>query len=236
MVSTLPAKSPPSESSSSSSSDSDSESDDESESSDTEPSKQNQKLDKNIKTDTSQKLKVERDSSRTLSSENASNSGSEPGSDNEGKEPPISPKQESSASADSTSEASTPKAQAEDEVQVTKKRRTNLSGTAVVTATTSTVRLEETRAMSDGRIKGNNARPGRQVNERFRRVDPTKMEPIMDNRYVAKAASTNDYGQQAHEALIVTRGQGFRKEKNKKKKGSYRGGEITMESHSFKFA
>ena len=37
-----------------------------------------------------------------------------------------------------------------------------------------------------------------------------------------------DYGQRAHEALIVTRGQGFRKEKNKKKKGSYRGGEITV--------
>jgi SRP40, C-terminal domain len=43
-----------------------------------------------------------------------------------------------------------------------------------------------------------------------------------------KAAPTNDYGQRAHEDLIVTRGQGFRKEKNKKKKGSYRGGEITV--------
>ena len=43
-----------------------------------------------------------------------------------------------------------------------------------------------------------------------------------------KVAPTNDYGQRAHEDLIVTRGQGFRKEKNKKKKGSYRGGEITV--------
>jgi len=38
----------------------------------------------------------------------------------------------------------------------------------------------------------------------------------------------NDYGQKAHEDLIVTRGAGFRKEKNKKKRGSYRGGEITV--------
>jgi hypothetical protein len=38
----------------------------------------------------------------------------------------------------------------------------------------------------------------------------------------------NDYGLKAHQDLIVTRGAGFRKEKNKKKKGSYRGGEITV--------
>lgn len=38
----------------------------------------------------------------------------------------------------------------------------------------------------------------------------------------------DDYGQRAHQDLIVTRGAGFRKEKNKKKKGSYKGGEITV--------
>ncbi|KAJ7461570.1 SRP40, C-terminal domain-containing protein, partial [Mycena latifolia] len=71
------------------------------------------------------------------------------------------------------------------------------------------------------------------------RVDPDKVKVegtiMMDNRYQMKAAPTNDYGQRAHDDLIVTRGAGFRKEKNKKKRGSYRGGEITMESHSFKF-
>ncbi|KAI4528204.1 SRP40, C-terminal domain-containing protein, partial [Schizophyllum commune] len=38
----------------------------------------------------------------------------------------------------------------------------------------------------------------------------------------------SDYGARAHQDLIVTRGAGFRKEKNKKKRGSYRGGEITV--------
>jgi len=38
----------------------------------------------------------------------------------------------------------------------------------------------------------------------------------------------NDYGRRAHQDLIVTRGAGFRKEKNKKKRGSYKGGEITV--------
>ncbi|KAG1877652.1 SRP40, C-terminal domain-containing protein [Suillus subalutaceus] len=57
----------------------------------------------------------------------------------------------------------------------------------------------------------------------------------MDNGYEAKGGITNDYGNRAHQDLIVTRGAGFRKEKNKKKRGSYRGGEITMQSHSIKF-
>ncbi|KAJ3756919.1 SRP40, C-terminal domain-containing protein, partial [Lentinula raphanica] len=56
-----------------------------------------------------------------------------------------------------------------------------------------------------------------------------------DNRYENKAAPENDYGAKAHADLIVTRGAGFRKEKNKKKRGSYKGGNITMESHSYKF-
>jgi hypothetical protein len=58
---------------------------------------------------------------------------------------------------------------------------------------------------------------------------------FQDNGYENKAAPTNDYGAKAHQDLIVTRGAGFRKEKNKKKRGSYRGGEITMQVHSFKF-
>jgi len=161
--------------------------DDKSESSDPESSQEKQILNKKIKPDKNQKPKVERDSSRTLSSGNASSSDSEPESDDEKEdtEPLVSSKQESPAS-DSTSEAGTPKAQVEVEVQVTKKRRTDMGGTAVVTATTLTVRREETHGVSTGRIKGSNARPGRQVNERFKRVDPTKMEPRTDNRYVAK--------------------------------------------------
>jgi hypothetical protein len=45
----------------------------------------------------------------------------------------------------------------------------------------------------------------------------------------------NDFGARASRDLIVTRGAGFRKEKNKKKRGSYAGGEITMATHSIKF-
>ncbi len=61
----------------------------------------------------------------------------------------------------------------------------------------------------------------------------------------------NDYGAKGPRDLIVTRGAGFRKEKNKKKRGvsadsqaprvwanvrqSYAGGEITLQTHSIKF-
>ncbi|OLL22442.1 LisH domain-containing protein [Neolecta irregularis DAH-3] len=58
-------------------------------------------------------------------------------------------------------------------------------------------------------------------------------ESLRDNRFKAPEDS---YGAKASRDLIVTRGKGFRTEKGKKKKGSYKGGKIDMESRSFKFS
>jgi len=44
-----------------------------------------------------------------------------------------------------------------------------------------------------------------------------------------------DYAEQAHRDLIVTKGKGFTKEKNKKKRGSYRGGLIDITPRGIKF-
>ena len=79
----------------------------------------------------------------------------------------------------------------------------------------------------------------RQV-ERFQRIKPEEVEfaneKLKDNRFVKKGgADESSYGYKAHVDLIKTRGKGFTKEKNKKKRGSYRGGQIDMQSHSFKF-
>jgi hypothetical protein len=63
-----------------------------------------------------------------------------------------------------------------EQCQPTKKRRTGIDGSAVVTAM-------EPAPISLGR-KGTNGKAS--VNERFKRVDPDKVEPIADNRYVAK--------------------------------------------------
>jgi hypothetical protein len=68
------------------------------------------------------------------------------------------------------------KDQVMEQSQPTKKRRTGMDGSAVVTAAEA--------APSSLAHKGSNRKAP--VNERFKRVDPDKVEPIADNRYVAK--------------------------------------------------
>ncbi|KAF9359308.1 hypothetical protein BGX34_008444 [Mortierella sp. NVP85] len=76
-------------------------------------------------------------------------------------------------------------------------------------------------------------------NEPFKRVRAENVvfadEKLKDNTYMSKGGAENGYGYRAHLDMIVTRGKGFRAEKTKKKRGSYKGGFITNESHSFKF-
>ena len=59
----------------------------------------------------------------------------------------------------------------------------------------------------------------------FQRVPKdTKVDvKLASNAYVA-----HEYGERAHQDLSVTRGKEFTKEKNKKKRGSYRGGAIDV--------
>ncbi|KAJ2556388.1 jun-like transcription factor [Coemansia sp. RSA 1933] len=74
----------------------------------------------------------------------------------------------------------------------------------------------------------------------FCRIRPEEViyvdERLKDNRYTVKGGTSGDFGYKAHVDLVVKHGKGFTKEKNKKKRGSYGGGRITMESHSIKFA
>ncbi|RPB17281.1 hypothetical protein P167DRAFT_479498, partial [Morchella conica CCBAS932] len=73
----------------------------------------------------------------------------------------------------------------------------------------------------------------------FQRVDPTKVvyvnERLKDNTFESLGFSENHYTMKAHRDLIVTKGKGFTKEKNKKKRGSYKGGAIDFTTNSFKF-
>jgi hypothetical protein len=66
---------------------------------------------------------------------------------------------------------------------------------------------------------------GKAKTEPFSRVPRgIKVDPkFASNEYVPIS-----YSQRAHEDLIVTKGKGFTKEKNKKKKGSFRGGPIDI--------
>ena len=82
------------------------------------------------------------------------------------------------------------------------------------------------------RQKANEQRQSRKTNTPFSRikVDEIKFvdERLKDNTFESRKGASNDYGARASADLVVTRGAGFRKEKNKKKRGSYRGGEITV--------
>lgn len=59
---------------------------------------------------------------------------------------------------------------------------------------------------------------------------------LVDNSYWAKGGAQSGWGAKAQEVLGQVRGKGFRHEKTKKKRGSYRGGQIDLASHSIKFA
>ena len=73
------------------------------------------------------------------------------------------------------------------------------------------------------------------IKEPFRRVQSENVEiknpGLRDNSY--KAFDT--WGAKANKDLIVTQGKSFRHEKTKKKRGSYRGGEINTGVNSIRF-
>jgi hypothetical protein len=72
-------------------------------------------------------------------------------------------------------------------------------------------------------------------NEPFRRVKAEEIEipheGMRDNSY----KNFDTWGAKANQDLIVTKGKGFRSEKTKKKRGSYRGGSINVGVNSIRF-
>jgi len=75
-------------------------------------------------------------------------------------------------------------------------------------------------------------------NESFRRVvaeDIYVPNQLADNSFDAKIGSRGDWGEKANNDLRHTKGKSFRHEKTKKKRGSYRGGNINTSINSIKF-
>jgi hypothetical protein len=70
----------------------------------------------------------------------------------------------------------------------------------------------------------------------FSRIERSKIsfegEELTDNTYKGAAGT---WGELANDKLSRVRGKDFTKGKNKMKRGSYRGGSITMASGSYKF-
>jgi len=84
--------------------------------------------------------------------------------------------------------------------------------------------------------KGNK---GKQPGIPFRRVKVEEAvydhDALKDNSYLRIAEAGNDFGMKAHSVLSVEKGKGFRTNKNKLKKKSYRGSIDINAQHSFKF-
>merc|ERR1712080_158480 len=77
-------------------------------------------------------------------------------------------------------------------------------------------------------------KPGQR--KHFSRIDRSKVSfedsTLQDNTYKGAAGT---WGEMASEKLLQVRGKDFTKNKNKMKRGSYRGGSITLNSGSYKF-
>ncbi|KAI6091535.1 SRP40, C-terminal domain-containing protein [Hypoxylon rubiginosum] len=79
----------------------------------------------------------------------------------------------------------------------------------------------------------NGANGSRAQNQPFSRI---RKDVVVDPRLSSNAYVSHGYGEKAHQDLIITKGKGFTKEKNKKKRGSYKGGPLDIHnSRSIKF-
>ena len=90
-----------------------------------------------------------------------------------------------------------------------------------------------------GKENENSPKEAVQQKKFFQRVDPTKVE-FLDERLKTNGfveSKSSSYGERAYKDLSSARGSDFKKEKNKKKKGTYSGGQIdTTKVHSIKFS
>ncbi|RKF78193.1 hypothetical protein GcM1_213024 [Golovinomyces cichoracearum] len=105
-------------------------------------------------------------------------------------------------------------------------KKDNASESSTKSLLPATAGGKSTKTLNSKRSIDSPASFGKKPNEPFSRIpkDIKINEKLASNAYVPY-----DYAQKAHEDLIVTKGKNFTKEKNKKKRGSYRGGHIDVE-------
>jgi len=81
------------------------------------------------------------------------------------------------------------------------------------------------RKRSESPTPASSQKQRKKQNAPFQRVP--KDTPV-DAKMASNAYRSYDYAERAHQDLSVTKGKGFTKEKNKKKRGSYKGGAIDV--------
>ena len=96
----------------------------------------------------------------------------------------------------------------------------NEKATTTVTTTTTTTKRKRSSSPTPKVSKFT-----KKQNTPFQRVPH---DTLVDPKMASNAYRSYDYAERAHQDLSVTKGKGFTKEKNKKKRGSYRGGAIDV--------
>lgn len=93
--------------------------------------------------------------------------------------------------------------------------------------------------LEENNINDENTAPKQQLkNAPFRRVISESVDVpnnLRDNSFEAKIGASGDWGEKANLDLKYTKGKSFRHEKTKKKRGSYKGGNINTSVNSIKF-
>ncbi|KAI0133829.1 SRP40, C-terminal domain-containing protein [Xylariales sp. AK1849] len=183
------------------------------------------------------------DSSLSSSSDSSSSSESESDSDSDSESEAEAaakvPLPESSSSSSSSSSDSDSESESEKPKKAPKKQAA--TGTGSDTSAT----LEKTSPeffpvskfapLPPDPVQNNRGKGGvkKAQNMPFSRI---KKDIVVDPRLASNAYVEHGYGQRAHEDLIVTKGKGFTKEKNKKKRGAYKGGPLDVNvTRSIKF-
>ncbi|OTA89538.1 hypothetical protein M434DRAFT_14551 [Hypoxylon sp. CO27-5] len=173
-------------------------------------------------------------SSESDSDESDSESDEEPKVDlKEAAQVPLPESGSSSSESESESDSETKKAQ-----RVTKDSTMNNSTGSDSSVTLDTISPDAPLPPDPTALKSNNrgkngAKNPRGQNQPFSRI---RKDVSIDPRLSSNAYVSHGYGEKAHQDLIVTKGKGFTKEKNKKKRGSYKGGPLDIhKSRSIKF-
>lgn len=179
-------------------------------------------------------------SSSSSSSESGSNCGSDSDSDSDSEKvqaPAAEGSSDSGSGASSVSSSDSSSDESSDDEVVVKKTTINVDP------------IPRADSDSSGTVVGDKVDPASapvrltQVTvekKAHRATQPTRLAQLsamaLPGEHISNEYISYDYAEKAYRDLIITRGKGFTKEKNKKKRGSYRGGTIDISGgKAFKF-
>ncbi|KAI1141484.1 hypothetical protein F5Y05DRAFT_372720 [Hypoxylon sp. FL0543] len=172
-------------------------------------------------------------SSESESDESDSESDSEPEVDlKEAAKVPLPESESSSSESESESDSDDKKVQKQAKDSAMNGSGSDTSVTLDQASLDAPLPPDPTALKSNNRGK-NDAKIPKGTNQPFSRI---RKDIAVDPRLASNAYVSHEYGEKAHQDLVVTKGKGFTKEKNKKKRGSYKGGPLDIhKSRSIKF-